>query len=161
MSAASADLRQLAKDLDHASGMGIKKASQKVVKDTAYRVQNLASGFAPVDTGLLSRTILIRFPDPYTAVIYPQQPYGVYQEFGTGERGEFAGAPATTAQRGGGLKLRVNGHSFTARPKGGSGPRGVAPQPFMRPAAYQALKPAAKALADAGALLILKGPRAA
>ncbi len=91
MTAASADLRSLAADLEQASGMGIDRAAAEVVRAAASGIQGQAQQFAPVRTGALRSSIQVTMTGPTSATIGPTVPYGPYQEFGTGTRGEFPG----------------------------------------------------------------------
>lgn len=157
MTAASADLRELASDLAYASGTGIEKAAIDLITDVAMKVQQFAAAAAPRDTGKLSASIAITWVDRLTAVIGPTVFYGVYQEFGTGSRGEFPGhiyeiRPKSKPY----LVFKVNGKTVVARVVHHPGVRA---KPYMRPAAQQALQPFAGQLADRGQLLITKGPR--
>ena len=87
--AASADLSALAQDLSVISQTSAAAAAQQVIQQAAQRVQAEAQSLAPVKTGALRDSISIKYPSPTSAIIGPQVSYGVYQEFGTGSRGEF------------------------------------------------------------------------
>lgn len=157
MTAASADLRQLAEDL-RGAGQNIEKVAATTIQRTAQQVQQIAAGNAPRSTGKLSASITITWVDHLTAVIGPSALYGVFQEFGTGSRGEFPGHPYEIRPKspGGHLVFKVNGKTVVARVVHHPG---VKAQPFMRPAAIQALDPFAGELIEKGLLLITKGPR--
>ena len=158
MTAASADLTALARDLSAASRMGIQAAAARVVGETAQRVQAIAQAKAPFRTGKLRTSIGIRQDSPFQAQIGPSVVYGPYQEFGTGSRGEFGGAPYEIRPKkpNGLLVFQVDGRTVFARKVTHPG---VPPHPYMRPAAVEALGPAAGELAAAGALLITRGQR--
>lgn len=160
MTAASADLRSLAHDLAYASGDGIEKAAGNVIRETAMAVQSIASARAPRDTGKLSSTITIVWISKLEAVISPTEFYGAFPEFGTGARGEFPGQPYEIKPKkpGGVLVFTVGGRTVYARKVTHPGVRA---QPYMRPAAKEALEPFTDKLLAAGALLITKGPRSA
>ena len=159
MTAASADLRELAKDLAYAAGEGIDKSALELITETAAKVQSYAAAGAPVDTGKLAASIQITWVDRLVAEIGPTVPYGAYQEFGTGTRGEFPGQMITIRPKAKPyLVFQVNGKTVYAREVRHPGVRA---QPFMRPAVVQALDPYAGELAERGQLLITKGPRSA
>lgn len=158
MPAVFADIRQLALDLAAASGDAPEKTAHDLIQKTAMSVQTLAASRAPKDTGKLSSSINITWISPLEAVIGPAVAYGVFQEFGTGSRGEFPGQiyEIKPKKPGGALVFTVNGQTVFARSVRHPGVRA---QPFMRPAANEALEPFTGQLADRGALLITKGPR--
>lgn len=159
MTAASADLRQLSADLAYASGEGIDKVALQLIQETAVKVQTLAAAAAPVDTGKLAASIQITWVDRLVAEISPTVPYGAYQEFGTGTRGEFPGKMIEIRPKDKPyLVFQVGGKTVYAKVVRHPG---VHAQPFMRPAAIQALDPYAGELAERGQLLITKGPRSA
>lgn len=155
MTAASADLRRLADNLSHASGMGIQQAAAQVVKDTAEKVKNLATDLAPKKTGKLAASIRIVYVSPVEAHIGPTVYYGPFQEFGTASRGEFGGAPyKIRPKRAERLTFKVDGKWVSAKEVTHPG---VPAHPYMRPALEQALGPAAGELARRGSLLITRG----
>jgi len=156
--AASADLSALAADLA-AAGQGIEKAAELVVASTAQKVQALAIAKAPRLTGKLAASITIRWEGKTTAIIGPQVKYGEYQEFGTASRGEFGGQPYVIRPKtaGGVLAFKINGRTIITKQVTHPG---VKAQPFMRPALQEALGPMAERLAQTGALLITRGPKA-
>lgn len=156
VTAASIDLRQLADDLAHASGQGIEQVATQLIHETAQKVQQYAAAAAPRDTGRLAGSITIRWISKLEAEVSPTVPYGVYQEFGTASRGEFRGQPYEIRPKSAkALVFQVNGRTVFARKVIHPG---VKAQPYMRPAAIQALEPFAGQLADRGQLLIIKGP---
>lgn len=159
MTAASADLRELAADLAYASGQGIQKSAASLIQETAMKVQQYAAADAPRRTGKLAASIQIRYVDVLSAEISPTVVYGTYQEFGTGTKGEFPGQPYEIRPKAKPfLSFMVNGKRVYARVVHH---QGVKAQPFMRPAAVQALDPFAGELIEKGLLLITKGPRSA
>jgi HK97 gp10 family phage protein len=156
--AVTADLVSLANDLESASGQGIMASAQQILQQSAQRVQAAAQSMAPVKSGALRESISIGYPDPLTAVIGPHVPYAVYQEYGTGSRGEFPGTPYKILPKrpGGVLVFKIGNRTIYARSVTHPG---VRPHPFMRPAFRQAMgDQLAASLADAGAALIAKGP---
>jgi phage gpG-like protein len=156
--AASADLTSLAKDLV-AAGMSINTAAQKVIQDMALRVQSESQSRAPVKSGRLRNSISVRYSDPLSAIIGPQVEYGVYQEFGTGTRGEFPGAPITiTPKNGKYLVFKVGNRKVYARKVVNPG---VKARHYMRDGFEAALGQELTAqLLAAGAAQITRGPNA-
>lgn len=157
MPAASADLTSLAADLAAASGQGIERAAAEVIRATATGIANTARQFAPVKTGMLRDSIHVTFTGPTQATIGPAVPYGPYQEFGTATRGEWPGPYYVIRPR------HAAALSFIAK----DGRRvvtqevkhpGVKPKRYMRRAVEVELAGVADRLAEAGALLITKGP---
>lgn len=124
----------------------------------AQEIQQEAQTLAPIKSGRLRNSISIRYPNPMEAVVGPQVAYGVYQEFGTGERGEFGGSAYTIKPKspGGLLVFKVGGKTVYARSVRHPG---IPAHPYMRPAVEKVLGDMAGSLADKGALLITKGPR--
>ena len=159
MNAATADLSALAKDLASASGADFLNTAEQVIQQAAQRVQSEARTRAPVRSGALRDSIAITYVNRLTAVIAPQVPYGVYQEFGTGSRWEFPGSPyQIKAKPGKVLAFKVNGKMIYRRMVTHPG---VRPRRFMRAGLEAALGPTlVGSLADAGALAITKGPKA-
>jgi phage gpG-like protein len=159
-SAAYADLTALAQDLAYASGVGIAKATEKVIKDAAQNIQSEAQTRAPIKSGALRNSISIRYPDPYSAIIGPDVEYGVYQEFGTGLRGEFPGAPYEIKPRnpGGVLAFKIGNRTVFAKKVTHPGVRARA---YMRGALEDYLGDRlVTKMAEAGSLVIIKGPNA-
>jgi len=158
MTAASADLRQLAQDLRAATGTPLDMAAAEVVRRAAVRVQASAMQFAPVATGALKNSITIRFDTPTSATIGPGVEYGPYQEFGTGSRGEFPGAPyEIRPKNASALSFTVDGKRVVTQKVVHPGVRA---KRYMRRAVKEALEPLTADLAATGALLITKGPNA-
>ena len=157
MTAASADLTALVKDLRQAGDNAAKRAHQLLV-DATGTLQSLAAAKAPRKTGTLANSIRVRWEGDLVAVVGPTVDYGPFQEFGTGSRGEFPGdayviRPRTASV----LKFTVGGRTVYARSVKHPG---VKAQPYMRPALVETLGPFVGKLADSGALAITKGPNA-
>lgn len=155
--AASADLTRLAADLAAAANGGMDDAAHEVILMGAVRVQTEAQLRAPVKTGALKASITVTPTGPLSARIGPHVEYGAAQEFGTGARGDFPGTPyPINAKPGGTLSFTVGRQRvFTKRVMH----PGVRAKRYMRQGLLAALGPSlSKALADAGALLITKGP---
>jgi phage gpG-like protein len=156
VSAASADLRALAADLANASGQGIQQAAAEVIRSTAVSVQGLAQQYAPVRTGALRDSITISFTSATAADIGPHVPYGPFQEFGTGSRGEFPGSPYLIRPKNAkALSFMIDGKRVVTTQVMHPGVRAKA---YMRRAIVSALGPMGDALAEKGALLITRGP---
>lgn len=157
--AASADLSALAADLAYASQKGIDAAAQQVIQQAAQRVQAEAQTRAPVKSGRLRNSISIQYPTPTSAIIGPQVEYGVYQEFGTGSRGEFPGTAYEINARPGGY-LRFKQGTRWVYTKKVRHP-GVRARRYMRGGLEAALgADLMDRLLKAGTLLIMKGPKA-
>jgi HK97 gp10 family phage protein len=158
VNAASIDLSNLAKDL-MAAGTSINVAAQKVIQDTAMRVQSEAQSRAPVKSGRLRNSISIKYPNPLTAIIGPQVEYGVYQEFGTGSRGEFPTGPyKITAKPGKLLRFKVGAKIVYARSVTHPGVRA---RHYMRDAVEATLgSELLGQMAAAGQAQIIRGPNA-
>jgi phage gpG-like protein len=158
VTAASANLRSLAADLAHASGQGIEQAAAQVVREYAGKIQDQAMQFAPVKTGALRDSITVSFDSATSATIGPRVPYGPYQEFGTGSRGEFPGSPylirPKNAKR---LSFVADGKRVVTTQVTHPGVRAKA---YMRRAVMSAFGSLADDLARQGALLITRGPNA-
>jgi phage gpG-like protein len=158
--AATVDLTSLANDLQRASGAGIDMAAQQIIRQTAMNVQSEAITRAPIKSGRLRSSISIRYEGPLRAVIGPQVDYGVYQEFGTGERGEFPTGPITIRPKtpGGFLAFKVNGRMVYTKKVTH---RGIRPRRYMRGGLEAAVgTKMLSELADKGAALITRGPNA-
>lgn len=152
-------LEQLSKDLAAASGDKFKDVAKNLVLDAANQTQQFAQAYAPVRTGALRESIHIILSDGgLTAIVMTDVPYAVYVEFGTGVRGEFPGHPITIhAKSGGYLRFQVNGRWVYAKKVVNPG---MAPRPFMRPAAERAALPLADNLGNQAVLFIVQGPNA-
>ena len=158
MPAVSADLTALAQRLSYAANEGITKAAGEVVHTYAEKIKDLAQASAPIKKGTLQHSISVEYQGDTKATIGPHVTYGVYQEFGTGTRGEFPTGPyMITPKKGKYLAFTVNGKRVFAKVVHHPG---IPPHPYMRPAAQQALGDFADSLAEAGALVIIKGSNA-
>lgn len=160
VSAASADLSSLANDLAAASGGGVFVSAQEIIRTAAVRVQAEAQSRAPIKSGRLQQSITVRYTGPLSAVIGPNVPYAPYQEFGTGERGEFPTGPYEIKPKnpGGVLVFKVNGKTVYAKKVKHPG---IKARPFMRPALEAVIgTELLTKLADAGLAAITKGPNA-
>lgn len=158
--AAVADLTSLAEDLSFAQQKGIDQAAQEIITQTAQLVQAEAQTRAPVKTGRLRESISIAYNKPLTATIGPKVDYGVYQEFGTGERGEFAGTAyeIKPKKQGGTLRFKVGSKTVYTRLVRHPG---IRPRRYMRNGLQAAIGQAmTDKLLKAGALLITKGDKA-
>lgn len=155
--AASLDLRNVAAHLAYASGDGIELAAANVIRDTAEQIRAKAQTMAPVKTGALKQSINVKYESGMKAIIGPEVPYGVYQEFGTGTRGEFPTGMYQIRPKSpdGRLVFKVNGKWIATKVVNHPG---IRPHPYMRPAVTATLGPEmAQQMADAGALVIAHG----
>lgn len=152
-------LQQLAQDLADASGDKFTSVAKNLVLDTANQVQTFAQAYAPVRTGALRNSIhILILSGGLTAQVMTDVPYAVYVEFGTGVRGEFPGKPTTiTPKHGQYLRFQVNGRWVYAKKVVNPG---MAPRPYMRPAAERAAVPLANNLGNQAVLFIVQGPNA-
>lgn len=153
MSVATADLQVLAARMAKARNEGIQKAAHDVIQDAATKIQATAQSLAPVKTGALKESITIRYTGPTSAVIGPNVSYGIYQELGTGSKGEFPTGPYEIRPKNGKyLKFQVNGKWIYTKKVIHPG---IKAQPYMRPAAKQVISEIAPDLAKSGALQIV------
>ena len=137
--AAYADLSALVADFRNARRMA-KPESEKVLDKVGKRVEILMRQYAPKDTGRLSQSIRM-LKEPGRRTISPVGvEYAVYQEFGTGIRGEF---PA------GMIEIKKGTQTYKSP--------GVRPQPFARPAARDALETMVGDYLTLGVTLITQG----
>lgn len=152
-------LQQLAQDLALASGDSFKDTAKGLVIDAANQVMTFAKVYAPVRTGALRESIhIVLIGGGLTANVMTDVPYAAYLEFGTGVRGEFPGNPIVIVPKNGKyLRFTVNGRVVYARRVVNPG---MAPRPFMRPAAERAAVPLTDNLANQAVLYIVKGSNA-
>ena len=158
-SAAFIQLDQLAKDLSDASGDKFSAVAKNLVIDTANQVQQFAMAYAPVRTGALRESITILITNGgLGAVISPHVGYQVFVEFGTGTRGEFPGHPIViTPKKAKVLRFVVNGRVVYAKKVVSPG---MAPRPYMRPAAERVAEPLARGMGDNAVIFVVRGPNA-
>lgn len=157
MTAASADLTELSRDLRR-SGDSAAKTAHRVLAEVAGKIQSLAAAKAPRKSGTLANSINVRWEGDLVAVVGPAVAYGAFQEYGTGGRGEFPGdAYEIRPKKASVLKFVVGGRTVYAKVVRHPGVRA---KPYMRPAAQEALGSLAEEMAKAGTLSITKGPRA-
>lgn len=131
--AAAGDLRALTAALSQAADQAPQLVGAKVIRQAAEDIEVRAASLAPHRSGRLAESITVVYLGPLTAVIGPSAIYGVFQEFGTGQRGEFPRGPITIRPKNGTgfLRFTVNGKTIYARQVVSPG---VPPHPFMRPA---------------------------
>lgn len=158
MTAASADLTKLAKNLADAAGMPMQDAVSRTLNQKALEVQTIAASLAPRRKGILAASIRTTQISPTSISIGPTVPYGVFQEFGTASRGEFGGTSYTiTPKSKKYLSFVVNGKRVYTKKVIHPG---IPAHPYMRPALEKALDGLTEELASQGALMILRGPNA-
>lgn len=157
--AASADLTALAQDLHDASGESIEKSAATILSQCATRITENARALAPVKTGKLQSSIHAHWLTPMKVEIGPEVLYGVYQEFGTGSRGEFPGSVYEIRPKrpGGSLVFKIGDKTVYAKVVKHPG---VKPQPYMRPAFEKVLDQFLEQLTASGAAHITRGPAA-
>ena len=156
--AATADLTKLVRRLSDAAH-DIKDVSEKILDETATSVEALMVSMAPVRTGRLRASIRV-VSAPGMRTIGPQGvDYATYQEFGTGIRGEFPTSSYVIRprQEGGRLVFKIDGKWISTREVHHPG---IPPNPFVRPAARQAIDDLENRYQTAGAELIMKGSAA-
>ena len=157
--AASAEISGLANDLAKISGGTIEKTAAVLISNTAQQIVHEAQARAPVDTGKLQSSIHATWNNPLSVSIGPGVLYGVFQEFGTGAKGEFGGQmyEIRPKKKGGVLVFKVNGKTVVTRLVRHPG---VKAQPYMRPAFEYVMKDFMDKLLDEGSVQITKGPKA-
>jgi hypothetical protein len=158
MTAASADLTSLLEKLS-ASNQNITRMATELIRSTAEKVRSEAISKAPFKTGALRNSISVSYDGPLRATVGPHVPYGVYQEFGTGTRGEFPGQMYEIRPKNpnGRLVFKTKDGKWVSA-KLVRHP-GIPPRPYMRPALTEALGDSAAKLASIGALSITKGSK--
>lgn len=128
------DLTELIRDFDRAGQMA-PGAVDRVLIDAGDRIMSTAQMLAPRRTGRLQASITVTY-SPGKVVVGPHVPYGVYQEYGTGTRGEFPTGMYTIKPKKGGqtkaLRFMAGGQVIYTRKVRHPG---VKPHPYMRPAA--------------------------
>lgn len=158
MPAAAGDLRGLTAALAHAANAAPALVGAKVLRLAAQDIELRAAAAAPHRTGRLAESITVVYLGPLNAVIGPTAFYGVFQEFGTGQRGEFKGNTTVIKPKNprGMLKFTVNGRTVYARQVRNPG---VPPHPFMRPAFQQEMGMLTTNMAQLGAQLAIGGAK--
>jgi len=157
--AVTADLINLIDDLKIASGEDIEREAGQIIAQTAQRVASVSRAKAPKKTGKLANSIHVRYLSPLSVEVGPNVDYGVFQEFGTGTRGEFPTAMYQIKPKkpGGVLVFQVDGKTVFARVVNHPG---IPPHPYMRPAFEEVLGDTATKLIESGLAQITKGPNA-
>lgn len=154
MTAATADLTKLSLRLSQ-SKTRVEKTAADLIHGAATEVQALAQSNAPYKTGRLRQSIQVRFETPTKAVIGPSVPYGAYQEFGTGTRGEFKGSEYVIKPKNGKmLHFKANGKWVSAKIVHHPG---IPAHPYMRPAVQKVIDQLGPDLAKSVALKIVSG----
>lgn len=152
---AKLDVTNLVNDLTAISSLPPEKIAYNVLNDLADSIRSNAQQMAPVKTGRLRSSITVENTGT-SLVIDVGVPYGMYQEFGTGSRGEYP-----TGQ----YEIRPKNKKFLAFKVGGKTVftkkvmhPGVKAHPYLRPSTMKAVSELSSALATNGSLLIRKGP---
>ena len=149
------DIKDLVKDLSTISQMSTEQITENVLSDIGRSIAELARQKAPRDTGALASSIGYEVVGD-RLTIEVKVPYGMYQEFGTGSRGEFSGSSYEIRPKNAKyLKFQAGGRTIYTKKVTHPG---VKAQPFLRPAVTESMGPLFDKLADRGQAMILKGP---
>lgn len=152
--AAYADLTKLVRDLNNASKSS-NNAGDQIMDQAADQINERMKTYAPKRSGRLYQSIRVtKTPGSWT--IGPVDvSYAVYQEFGTGTRGEFGGQMYTIRPKGGGsLHFKINGRWVSTKEVHHPG---IPAHPYARPAAKEVMDGLAGKFGDMGVNLIIKG----
>lgn len=103
------------------------------VAKTAALIQGQAKLLAPVDTGDLRRSIKLNIADGHTAEVYTNSDHAIFNEYGTGTKGDKEVAHTTKESW---VYKGTDGKYHTSH--------GMMPRPFMRPAAEEGARQAAE-----------------
>lgn len=111
------------------------KAMDDVMSDAAEKILESMMRRVPRRTGRLAASLSIRRLPGRIEIGPTDVPYATYVEFGTGSRGEFGGSsyeirPKTATA----LKFSIGGRTYYAKSVRHPG---IAPRPFVRPAAQE------------------------
>lgn len=153
--AAYADLTTLVRDLRNARENST-KSSEKILDDTANKIQVLMVQYAPKLTGRLAQSIRIISTKGRREIGPQGVPYDVYQEFGTATRGEFKTSAYVIEPRdpNGRLTFKIGDRWISTKKVIHPG---IPAHPYARPAAKDALQGLTDTYATMGVDLILKG----
>lgn len=157
----TADVSRLAEDFAKAAGVSYPQAMQKILEDATWQIQTLAQQYAPVRTGELRDTITREVEmdgQQVSAYVIATAPYALYQEFGTGSRGEFPGTSYTIRPRPPNTHLKFktsDGRTVFAKEVNHPG---IPPRPFMRPAAERYFGPIMEELGNAAVVTLVDTP---
>lgn len=155
--AAYADLTKLVKDLNSAAKAS-NQAGEKIMDQAANQISERMKTYAPKRSGRLYQSIRVtRTPGSWT--IGPVDvPYAVYQEFGTGTRGEFGGQMyVIRPKKSDRLHFQIGGKWVSAKEVHHPG---IPAHPYARPAAREVIDGLASKFGDMGVNLIVKGKAA-
>lgn len=151
-------LQNLAADLAAASGQPFEQMARSLVLDAANQTHNFAVAYAPVRTGALKSSIVTEITDNgMTATVTAASDHAVFNEFGTGTRGEFPGQPIVIRAKPGKMLSWVGKDGRRHYAKKVVNP-GMAPRPFMRPALERVATPLVGTLANNAVIFIVMGP---
>lgn len=152
------DVKDLAHDLQQVSDLSPEQITSNILNDFGGRITQLAQEKAPRKTGRLASSISY-VVNRDQLIIEVKAPYGMYQEFGTGTRGEFNGQPYTIRpKKKQYLKFRAGNRTIYTKVVHHPG---IPAHPFLRPAVTEALGALFDKLAERGQAMILKGPNSA
>ena len=153
-----ADITKLVKDLDEISQLDADQITKNIFEDLGKEIVEGAKQKAPRKTGKLANSITSSVKDG-KLTIEVGVPYGMYQEFGTGTRGEFNGKPYTIVPRNAKyLKFKINGKTVYTKKVVHPG---IPASPYLRPAALETFDKLFPKLVEQGAAYVVKGPKSA
>lgn len=155
---ASLDLTNLVEDLTTISNLPPEKIVENVLTDLGNQIETNAKALAPHKTGALRDSIAAKYSDG-SLTIGVDVDYGMYQEFGTGTRGEYPkGMYQIRPKNGKFLRFTVGKKTVFAKVVNHPG---IPAHPYLRPATQMAVNSLGSKLSEQGALIIRKGPNSA
>ena len=153
------DVTELANDLSTISELTPAQITENILQDVGSRIVDNARQRAPKKTGKLSSSITYKVTNGTKLEVDVSVPYGTYQEFGTGTRGEYPGRPyIITPKQAKVLRFTAGGQTiYTKRVNH----PGIPARPYLRPAAQEELGTLLDKLSEKGQAMIVKGPNSA
>lgn len=152
------DVTQLVADLTTISTLPPAKITENIMTDVGKEIEDRARAKAPMKTGKLKASIVAKYENGALVIDAPV-PYAMYQEFGTGTRGEYpTGMYQIKPKNAKFLHFKVGGKDVFAKVVNHPG---IKAHPYLRPATRDAVMALAPKLAANGALKITKGPNSA
>ena len=155
---ASLDLTNLIQDLTTISTLPPEKIAENVLTGLGTEIETTAKALAPHKTGALRDSIVAKY-DNGSLTIDAGVAYGMFQEFGTGTRGEYPkGMYQIRPKNGKFLRFTVGKKTVFAKVVNHPG---IPAHPYLRPATQIAVNNLGSKLSEQGALMIRKGPASA